>query len=1072
MVRKLLVGVFVLLLLILAVALIAPGFIDWGRYRQPILAQATAALGRPVGIDGELHFSVLPSPTLSVKQAWIANIAGSKQPELARVGALDIRVALLPLLTGRVEVSSITLVEPRIALEVLADGTQSWVFPALSQAGNQADSTALRINDIRISNGTAFFSDARSGQMAQLTALNAQLRLDSLVGPFEMKADARLAGPLPVETAVQLDATIGRRAAGGAFPMRITLSLPENGALAAYQGIFNPTTNTVLQGEGRLEAEDLAKTLAALSGQPTALGKPLPIKLRGQLLSDGQSLDVNNLDFSLNGTRGSGAVQFSMQDALPHADIVLALANLDVDGWMAALGAGNQASSPATPMTLPRNLTAKLDISAEAVTYRGGLVRQGKLVAALEGGALLAERLSAQVPGGGAVAVTGSFHIDASGVPHLDADFEASAEDARATMAWLGLEAPAGIPSDRLRKVSLAAGLSGTPVKFRVPAFEANVDGSRLDGAFSYDASGGRTKIAARLEIDRFNLDAYLPPAGGSAAPVFPDAPAVDVSLDLTVGQLTVRGMTLGGVALAGALLDGGVSVRQARVADALGTTAVLSGSVTKLQPLTGLDLSVEINSADIGPLAQALTGQPLNLAPALRALKGTARVQGDAAQALLQTQFAAGPLALEIGGSVSDLMTTPTFDLRTRVRHPELKGLLAVVAPEWQPRAASLGSVDFYAGVVGTPQSIKVSGLQGKIGDLTVQGEGQWVQVQPRPQLTLTLRTSDLALEPWMPAPNRAAAVPVPMAQGGRWSAEPLQLGGLRVLDGVFDVSLRGLTWGAYDVGNVKAKAKLTDGTLILDSLTGDVFQGKLTAAGKVAAAAEGAGGTISGHMSLVEGRVAQVLSTSGGAEFVDGTVSYEVDLQAGGASQRQMISGLTGNGTLVVRNGALQGFDVLKLVEAVDSAVRGHDPVALISAAASGGRTPFRTLDTKFTIEKGVVRTETAKLDSSLVTGDFGGTLDLAGWSIDVGGPLTLVGRPDLSPLAVRYAGPLDSARASVDTNSLVALAVKKAANKLLDKVLPNRPSATDQPAQPTGQAPTPEDLIRGILNRLNAQ
>jgi hypothetical protein len=826
--RKLLIGLSVLVVLLVATALIAPGFIDWTRYREPILAQATQALGRPVGIDGTLRFSILPSPTLSVSDVWIANVPGASEAKLVSVGALDVHVALLPLLSGRVEVSSITLVNPLISLEVLKDGTQNWAFSS-TDAGGGGAAPALRIDNIGITDGAVSYSDAASGQTVRLDGLDATLRLDSLSGPFEIKADARLGGILPVETAIRLDATVGRRAAGGAFPVRSTLSLPDSGASVAYQGIFNPGASTVAQGEARLEADDLGKVIAALTGAAQGDKPAIPAQLRSQLASDGQSLDLNNMDFTINGTRGSGAVQLSVQDGLPRADVVLALASVDLDAWMKAMAGGSEEPSSA-PFALPKDVSAKLDISADAITYRGGLVRQAKLIAALEGGAVLAERMGAQLPGGASVSATGSFYIDGKGAPHLEADFEANAEDARATLAWLGIDVPS-VPSDRLRKVSVAAGVSGTPENFRIPAFEAKIDGSSIDGALQYESRGARPKLTARIEADRLNVDAYMAP--DSATKPATDAtgmPALpfDANVDANFGQLTVNGLTLGGVSVAGSLVDGALSIRQARIADALGTTISVMGGVAKLQPLSGLDLSADISSANVGPLLQALTGQPPTLDARLRAVKGSGRFQGDAAEATLQMQASAGPLALEVGGTIKQMLLAPAFDVRVRVRHPEMKGLLALVAPDWKPRAASLGAVDVYANVAGTQTAVKISGLQGKLGAVTLQGEGEWRAGDARPYVAATLKTSDIALDPWLPAESRATAVPVPVAQGGHWSDEPLQWSGLRAVDGAFDVTLRGLNWGAYDVGNVVLKAQLDDGTLTLETLSGDGGSGR----------------------------------------------------------------------------------------------------------------------------------------------------------------------------------------------------------------------------------------------------
>ena len=45
---------------------------------------------------------------------------------MVRLKSLEVRIRFLPLLKGNIEVESVTLVEPVIELEVLADGRANW----------------------------------------------------------------------------------------------------------------------------------------------------------------------------------------------------------------------------------------------------------------------------------------------------------------------------------------------------------------------------------------------------------------------------------------------------------------------------------------------------------------------------------------------------------------------------------------------------------------------------------------------------------------------------------------------------------------------------------------------------------------------------------------------------------------------------------------------------------------------------------------------------------------------------------------------------------------------------------
>lgn len=99
--RKVLIGAIAVVVLLLAAALLAPGFIDWNRYKDRIQAEAEAATGRKLTIAGDIRLSLLPFPQLRVQDVRFANAPGAAVPEMASLKALEVDVAFGPLLSGR-----------------------------------------------------------------------------------------------------------------------------------------------------------------------------------------------------------------------------------------------------------------------------------------------------------------------------------------------------------------------------------------------------------------------------------------------------------------------------------------------------------------------------------------------------------------------------------------------------------------------------------------------------------------------------------------------------------------------------------------------------------------------------------------------------------------------------------------------------------------------------------------------------------------------------------------------------------------------------------------------------------
>ena len=120
--KKILYGLVALIGLVLVLALVGPNFVDWSRYKGEIELKTQEITGRDLVIGGSISVSILPQPTLVAEDIRFANIKGAAVADMVTLKSLRVRLALLPLLTGKIRVDNITLVRPVVELETLADG--------------------------------------------------------------------------------------------------------------------------------------------------------------------------------------------------------------------------------------------------------------------------------------------------------------------------------------------------------------------------------------------------------------------------------------------------------------------------------------------------------------------------------------------------------------------------------------------------------------------------------------------------------------------------------------------------------------------------------------------------------------------------------------------------------------------------------------------------------------------------------------------------------------------------------------------------------------------------------------
>ncbi len=139
-----------LIALLLALGLIIPNFVDWNEYKAQLEDGVYSATGHSIRINGNVSLAIVPNVELSVSDVALMAAAGDEIPFLT-LERLDLRLALLPLITRQLEVQSVMLEGADITLERFADGSANWDF-LLGEDDGQASDTSTDADSLKISN--------------------------------------------------------------------------------------------------------------------------------------------------------------------------------------------------------------------------------------------------------------------------------------------------------------------------------------------------------------------------------------------------------------------------------------------------------------------------------------------------------------------------------------------------------------------------------------------------------------------------------------------------------------------------------------------------------------------------------------------------------------------------------------------------------------------------------------------------------------------------------------------------------------------------------------------------------
>ena len=879
--KRLLIGGGGIVALLVAALVALPALIDVNSYKPLIVSQVKTATGRDLVIDGPISLSIFPTPTVSVTGVKFFNVAGSKNANMVEVKSVTVKPSLLALLGGSIEVSEVTLVEPKIVLEINAEGKPNWEFaPSVAEAKPAAAKPSsprpLSLGRLTIDNGTLIFSDSKAGLSVVAEKANFTASVGSIDGPYSLAGDASVNG-----TPLRLDLAVGRRGANG---HTADLTLQAGGGKLGFKGTLSELGAAAkISGSASASADSLTTfvgTLVKLAGQPEPI---LPAILAGKFSFDG-GIDVSPTAFAardfkiaLGQDSGSGSLSVALKPTLA-VEGKLAVPKLDLDRWLAAIQQSAPAaasSSPAAPsasapaatsQSYLGDLTAKVAFEVGEVIYNKQPVRNVVLEIDAKGGAVAVPKLTATLPGDMVLQAQSTLTGDAAR-PGVTGQFSLVGPKLRETLSWLAVDL-SSVPPSKLQKLSLRGRMSSTGGNVQVS-----------DAVFELDdlkGSGGVTvtftvplSIVTSVSLDTLDLDSFLvpvavrqkpAPASGASAP--PSALAVagpSVGLKAKVAKLIYNKETIQGVDVDVALQGTTLRLNDIKVSNLGGGRLAVRGTVANYSaPQPRADIAFNFEAPDMS-----------------RVLK----VAGTTAPADLGAVSASGGVA-----GTAEQLTLRDLNVNVLGQSVKATGTLAL------PGASK-----------GAPQSAAYKGnlvLNGQALDGSIDA-----RLTGRTTINADLRASVLDLD----RIGGSGGAPARPAARGAAAAKPIDTAALRSIDGSLKLVAGTLVSSPLRIANADLSASLKDGILTVQHFKGSLYGGSLALAGTVNATKPALSLDFKGDAnSIILGEMLR--STSGSNQFggaikvtIDGKLNANgITLRGSGTTAEQIRASMAGGAQL----------------------------------------------------------------------------------------------------------------------------------------------------------------------------
>ncbi len=320
--------------LIAIAAAVAPWAFSNAALREEIAAQIRRKTGLAVNAQGHAVFVVLPQPHVNIDDVSFADGAGA-----LRIGVryLKVYLRLTSLLTGRIEITSATLLQPDVQMDldrapVLPDSVIAHAAGAPAASADASPANEQRLGSVTLVGGRARLAGKRLPESVTIEAINVTLDWRKFDAAAILTGQAQIGGE-STAIAVWL-ASPAALLRGEQSPLSIKIGAPSL-ALSLDGGV---ASGPKWQFSGHVHAAaPSARALLEKAGYRI----PLPGPFSGfdatcSATLSAQSAVLSELSLRFDGNEFEGAVAFQPRDTLPVLSGTLATNRLSLQTFLSS----------------------------------------------------------------------------------------------------------------------------------------------------------------------------------------------------------------------------------------------------------------------------------------------------------------------------------------------------------------------------------------------------------------------------------------------------------------------------------------------------------------------------------------------------------------------------------------------------------------------------------------------------------------------------------------------------------------------------------------------------------------
>jgi uncharacterized protein involved in outer membrane biogenesis len=338
---KLFASIFFFLFLVLFISLyVLLSRYDYNSLKPQIIQKVHDATGRNLTFKGDIKLKIGLTPSLAIEGVSLQNAPWGSQPDMITAKHFDVKVAILPLIKGTIQIKRFILIEPRILIETDPSGKSNLAFETPKAQGSEKPKKpqpkkeaiklpALALNQVRIEKGSFIYKNGQSKKNYEVKLNSLRLEGKNASSPVSLKTKV-----FYEKEVFEIFGTLGPVAAliNPDKPWPVDLTAKNRWVNLSIKGVLqNLKTQPQLDLNVRMEGNDIG---AAVQAAGAALPMKGPFKITARLQTKKPKVyQLTSINIKVLASDLSGSASFDLNNLRPALSGDLSSKNLDLKGF-------------------------------------------------------------------------------------------------------------------------------------------------------------------------------------------------------------------------------------------------------------------------------------------------------------------------------------------------------------------------------------------------------------------------------------------------------------------------------------------------------------------------------------------------------------------------------------------------------------------------------------------------------------------------------------------------------------------------------------------------------------------